>query len=313
MKIKTLFGVGLIATSLLLSAYDPVVLPETPEALGERLFNDPILSSDRSVSCASCHIPAFAFADTTALSEGVGGQLGTRNTPGITNMGGRNFFFWDGRAASLEEQVIGPIENPVEMNLPMPLAIERLNQDAQYRSFFYKVYQKAVDSASLTGALAAFMRTLETSDTPFDDWMNGAEAAMSPEAIRGRAVFLVKARCFDCHFGPDFTVDEFRNIGLYNGKDLNDVGRMAITKNQEDLGKFKVPGLRNVALTAPYMHDGQFKTLREVIDYYDDPDRFGFHSIGRDTILQRPLHLTEQEKGDLEAFLNALTDRRFYR
>jgi cytochrome c peroxidase len=311
MKTNTLIGWTLLAALVFLSAFDPVPLPETPEELGERLFKDPILSSDRSVSCASCHLPAFAFADTSALSKGVGGQLGTRNTPGITNMGGRNFFFWDGRALTLEEQVIGPIENPVEMNLPMPLAIDRLNKDAHYRALFQQVYQKAPDSASITGALAAFMRTLETSDTPFDDWMNGDESAMSAEAIRGRAVFLVKARCFDCHFGPDFTVDEFRNIGLYNGKELNDVGRMEVTKKPEDVGKFKVPGLRNVALTAPYMHDGRFKTLREVIDYYDDPDRFGLQSIGRDTILQRPLQLTEQEKGDLEAFLHALTDRRF--
>ncbi len=136
---------------------------------------------------------------------------------------------------------------------------------------------------------------------------------MSESARRGRKIFLEKGRCFDCHFSPDFTGDEFRNIGLYDGGRLNDTGRFGVTKDNSDLGKFKVPGLRNVAVTAPYMHDGSIATLREVIDYYDNPDQFGIHSIGRDSLLARPLGLTEQEKQDLEAFLHALTDDRFVR
>lgn len=310
---KNVLGAFACLLLLFLGAFSSAPMPETPEALGELLFNDPILSSDRSVSCAGCHLPAFAFADTAALSKGVGGQLGTRNTPGITNMSARSFFFWDGRAATLEQQVIGPIENPVEMNLPLPMALERLRNDERYSALFHKIYQKAPDTATLSHALAAFIQTLETSDTPFDDWMQGDKTAMSAAAVRGRALFLEKAKCFDCHFGPDFTGDEFRNIGLFNGKDMNDAGRFSVTRDSVDLGKFKVPGLRNVALTAPFMHDGRFKTLREVIDYYDEPDRFGFHSVGRDTLLQRPLGLSEQDKQDLEAFLLALTDRRFHR
>ena len=285
--------------------------PQTSEDLGRLLFEDPILSSDQSISCASCHIPAFAFSDTSAVSLGVGGQKGTRNTPAITNMSARSAFFWDGRAGTLEQQVIQPIENPVEMNLPIPIAIERLRNSARYNGFFKAIYGRPADTITLADALATFIRTLETGNTAFDRWMQGNDTAMSASAIRGRAVFMTKGKCFDCHFSPDFTGDEFRNIGLFDGKKLNDPGRFAITKDSADLGKFKVPGLRNIAVTAPYMHDGSFRTLREVIDYYDQPDKFVTHSFNRDPLLAKPLNLTEQEKQDIEAFLLALTDKSF--
>lgn len=287
--------------------------PDTPEALGEVLFSDPILSSNETQSCASCHIPAFGFADTTAVSLGAEGQRGDRNTPGVTNMSSRPYFFWDGRAASLELQALQPIANPVEMNLPVARALERLRASARYQAAFRRVYGHAPDSASLGGALAAFIRTLETGSTPFDRWMQGDEAGMSAAAVRGRALFMEKGKCFDCHFGPDFTGDEFRNIGLFNNKNLSDPGRFAISKDSADLGKFKTPGLRNVAVTPPYMHNGMFKTLREVIDYYDNPAHFIPDGINRDTLLAQPLRLTEAEKTDLEAFLLALTDDRFRR
>jgi cytochrome c peroxidase len=289
------------------------VEPGTPDALGEMLFSDPILSSNETQSCASCHIPAFGFADTTAVSPGAEGRVGTRNTPGITNMSARPYFFWDGRAPSLEFQALQPISNPVEMNLPVNVAVERLRADARYQAAFQRVYGHAPDSASLGAALAAFMRTQETGNTPFDRWMQGNEAAMSASAVRGRAIFMEKGKCFDCHFGPDFTGDEFRNIGLFNNKNLNDTGRFEISKDSADMGKFKTPGLRNVAVTPPYMHNGMFNTLREVIDYYDNPTHFIPDGINRDTLLAQPLYLTEQEKTDLEAFLLALTDERFSR
>jgi cytochrome c peroxidase len=308
---KLIYSALTLFVAVFLFSFGTEPEPQDAESLGRLLFDDPLLSSDRSVSCASCHIPAFAFSDTSAVSKGVGGQLGGRNTPGITNMTYRSFFFWDGRAPSLEAQVVGPIENPVEMNLPLPIALDRLRNDPKYSHYFQKIYGHAPDTASLSNALAAFIRTLETSDTPFDDWMQGDAKAMSESAVRGRQIFLKKGKCFDCHFGPDFTGDEFRNIGLFDGEKLNDKGRFDVTRNPEDKGKFKVPGLRNVAVTAPYMHNGQYNTLREVIDYYDQPDRFDIHSIGRDTLLQKPLGLTEQDKLDLEAFLLALTDRRF--
>jgi cytochrome c peroxidase len=164
---------------------------------------------------------------------------------------------------------------------------------------------------NLAIALAAYIRTLETSDTPFDRWMQDKPKPMSEAAVRGREVFMVKGKCFDCHFSPDFTGDEFRNIGLYNGRDLKDPGRFTVSRDSADLGKFKVSGLRNVSVTGPYMHNGMFATLEEVIDYYDNPDRFVQNALGRDTLLARPLNLTQQEKTDLKAFLDALTDGRF--
>lgn len=287
--------------------------PLASEDLGRLLFEDPILSSDQTISCASCHLPAFAFGDTSAVSLGVGGQKGTRNTPAITNMSARAAFFWDGRAGTLEQQVVMPIENPVEMNLSLPVALERLRNSARYRGYFKAIYGREPDTLTLADALASFVRTLETGDTPFDRWMRGDESAMSASAVRGRMIFMNKGKCFDCHFGPDFTGDEFRNIGLFDGAIRTDAGRFSITSDSTHLGKFKVPGLRNVAVSAPYMHDGSFRTLREVIDYYDQPDKFEPNSINRDTLFARPLGLSEQEKTDLEAFLLALTDDRFRR
>lgn len=309
-----LFHIVLVLAALYIAgtAFQPAEDgPLASEDLGRLLFEDNILSSDRSISCASCHIEAFAFGDTAAVSLGVGDQKGTRNTPPITNMAFRAHFFWDGRAATLEQQVLLPIENPVEMNLPLPIALERLRNSARYQGYFQAIYGKPADSLTLADALASFVRTLETGDTPFDRWMKGNKSAMSVAAVRGRTVFMEKGKCFDCHFGPDFTGDEFRNIGLFDGKELNDTGRFAISKDSTDLGRFKVPGLRNVGVSAPYMHDGSFRTLREVIDYYDNPDLFVTHSINRDTLFARPLGLTELEKTDLEAFLHALTDDRF--
>ncbi len=282
--------------------------PEDATALGELLFHDAILSSDRSVACSSCHLPAFSFSDTVAFSKGVGGALGTRNTPAITNMAARASFFWDGRAATLEEQVLQPVQAEHEMNLPLTLAVERLRDHEAYSRYFKKIFKQQPDTANLALALAAFVRSLETGSTPFDRYVQRNREAMSESAIRGRFVFMNKGKCFDCHFTPDFTGDEFRNIGLYNGQDLHDLGRYQVTHNEADKGKFKVPGLRNVALTAPYMHNGQFQTLREVIDYYDHPNDIIPNAIGRDSLLAKPLLLTEQEKVDLEAFLHALTE-----
>ena len=281
--------------------------------LGERLFFDPILSLDSTVSCASCHIPQFAFSDTARFSRGVGGRLGRRNAQSITNMTAREHFFFDGRAATLEQQVLMPILDTLEMRATPELVISRLQQHPFYGPAFREQFGKTADMESLAAALAEYVRTLETPDTPFDRWMQGKANSMSEAAIRGRQVFMVKGKCFDCHFSPDFTGDEFRNIGLYNGKALNDPGRFTVTGDPADKGKFKVPGLRNVALTAPYMHNGMFATLEEVIDYYDTPDKFIGDAIGRDTLMARPLGLTAAEKSDLKAFLEALTDDRFHR
>ena len=282
----------------------------TKEQLGEMLFFDPILSEDRSISCASCHKPEFAFADTVALSAGVHGKKASRNTPSAMNVASRDALFWDGRAATLEQQALGPIENPNEMNLPLAEAITRLN-NSKYKQLFTAVFGTAPDKDNLGAAISAYEKTLETYDTPNDRWLRDEPNGLTVQQERGRDIFRVKAKCFECHFSPDFTVDDFRNIGLFNGKQYNDSGRYKVTHQPGDIGKFKVPGLRNVAITAPYMHDGSIKTLREVIDYYDQPQQFVVDAIGRDSVLLQPLNLTETEKQDLEAFLHSLTDDRF--
>ncbi len=287
--------------------------PTTAAELGEKLFFDPILSLDTTISCASCHIPAFAFADTNRFSLGVAGQQGSRNTPSSMNMMMRERFFFDGRAATLHEQVTQPIHNPVEMALSVQAAVSRLRGN-EYATYFNAIYGAAPDSALLADALVAYIFTLESpGNSAFDKWMAGDTAAMSASAVRGRTLFMGdKAKCFDCHFSPDFTGDEFRNIGLYNASDtLNDVGRFEMTKDSSDLGKFKVPGLRNIAITTPYMHNGMFQTLEEVVDYYDEPTDFVQGAMNIDTLLQKPLNLSAQEKIDLVAFLQALTDEQF--
>jgi cytochrome c peroxidase len=286
--------------------------PFTKAELGELLFFDPILSRDSSVSCASCHKPEFGFADNTAFSKGVKGKTGNRNTPPAMNLGSRNFLFWDGRSEGLEDQCRGPIENPVEMDLPISEVITRLYRHKYYVTFFMKLYGRQPNAENITNAIAEYERTLETNNTAFDDYMTGKDTSgFSESAKRGQEIFNVKGKCFDCHFGPDFTGDQFRNIGLFNGKDLNDSGRFIVTRRAADIGKFKTPGLRNISITGPYMHNGMFKTLREVIDYYDTPDKFVANSVNRDTLLKEPLKLTEAEKKDLENFLLTLTDRRF--
>lgn len=285
--------------------------PASKQQLGEMLFFEKMLSASKTLSCASCHIPAFGFADTVAFSKGVYGHTGKRNAPSCANISDRPYLFYDGRAATLEEQVKFPIEDTNEMGLPIAIAVSRLCADKSYVQYFKKIFGNGPSEQYLKEAIAAFERTIETSHTPFDRYMNDDSTAISAAAIRGRELFMgAKAKCFECHFSPDFTGDEFRNIGLYDGKQLNDAGRSAITHKTEDLGKFKVPGLRNVAATAPYMHNGMFKTLREVIDYYNDPIKFVAHPINTDSLLS-PLGLNEQEKTDLEAFLRTLTDDRF--
>jgi cytochrome c peroxidase len=286
--------------------------PASVEELGELLFHDSILSRGEQISCASCHKPQFAFADNVPFSFGVDSIKGGRNTPSSMNMSARNFYFHDGRSETLEDQAGGPMENPVEMDIPLSVIVRKLNNHKQYRAFFIKVFGTPANKQNLVEAIAAFERTLETNQSAFDLYNNETDTTLfSASAKRGQIIFNEKGKCFDCHFGPDFTNDDFKNIGLFNGKDLNDSGRYIISRDPKDIGSFKVPGLRNIAITKPYMHNGMFKTLREVIDYYDQPDKIVSNSVNRDTLLSKPLELTEQEKLDLEAFLKSLTDRRF--
>lgn len=283
----------------------------TKAALGKQLFSENFLSKDSSVSCASCHKPEFAFADTVAFSTGIYGMQASRNTPSVLNMKNRPYYFWDGRAGSLHEQALMPIENPNEMGLPVADAVARLNQSPEYMKLFKKIFGEKPNAKNLGLALAAFEQTLETVNSRFDDWSNNL-ADLTDQEERGRQLFVGdKAKCFDCHSMEDFTNDDFKNIGLYNGGSLADAGLYNITKKDTDKGKFKTPGLRNVAVTAPYMHDGRFITLEQVVSYYNTPFMFVDDPVNMDLALLKPLGLTVQEKKDLVAFLKTLTDKAY--
>ncbi len=314
---KLFYFTGLLILSMVLISFtdgdpQPGNSKITLTGLGEKLFFEKALSLDQSISCASCHIPEYAFADTVAFSRGVGGRMGKRNTPSVMNMAGRSLMFYDGRAKNLEDQVHFPVEDPNEMAFTLEQAAKRLKKKKEYKQWFQSVFNEAPNAQNIARAIAAYEESLETSNTPFDNYMNDKQPSMSTAAIRGREVFMSKkAKCFDCHFSPDFTGDEFRNIGLFDKNQFLDKGRFEVTKDSADLGKFKVPGLRNVAVTPPYMHNGMFSTLEEVVEYYDNPTKFVAHSINADSLLQKPLGLTVQEKSDLVEFMKALTDFRF--
>lgn len=309
---RPFYSIACILSILIAISFSPEPEVNTKMLLGKKLFFDPVLSIDSSLSCASCHKPEYAFADTLSISPGVYGRLGNRNAPSIMNMAMRSNFFYDGRAKSLRDQIHFPIEDPLEMDLSYSTAINRLKENQEYKKLFNKIYNQDPNEINVADAIASFEESLETADTEFDAWMAKRPNTFSEDAIKGRDIFMSeKAKCFDCHFGPDFTGDEFKNIGLYDEKKYIDKGRFNITKNKEDIGKFKVPGLRNVAITAPYMHDGSMKTLREVIDYYSDIYKVVEKPLNIDTTLIKPLLLTEEEKIQLEAFLRSLTDRTF--
>jgi cytochrome c peroxidase len=280
-------------------------------ALGKQLFTEKMLSKDSTVSCASCHKPQFAFADTAAFSVGVGGKLTTRNTPSVLNMQNRPYFYWDGRAPTLEAQAIMPIENPNEMNLNITEAAARLAASPMYKKLFAQVFKQLPNKKNIGAAFAAYEKTLETSNSKFDAWSNNT-GTLTAQEERGRQLFVGdKAKCFDCHFKEDFTDDAFKNIGLFDTLQFTDAGLYNLTKKPTDKGKFKTPGLRNVAVTAPYMHNGMFSTLAQVVAYYNNPKKFVPNPINLDATLQKPLGLTAQEQKDIVAFLKTLTDKKY--
>ncbi len=283
----------------------------TKVSIGKQLFSDKILSKNYTISCASCHIPAYGFADTVAFSMGINGMPTDRNTPSVLNMKYRPYFFWDGRAASLEEQSIMPIEHQNEMGLSVQEAVKRLVESTMYRNLFKEVFNSLPNKKNMSEAFAAFEKTLETGKSKFDlSFTNTTKLTAAEE--RGRKLFISdKTKCFDCHRGDDFTNDDFKNIGLYDADALNDKGRYNVTKDSADLGKFKTPGLRNVAITSPYMHNGKFKTLEQVIEFYNNSWAFVENPINIDSSFKAPLGLTIQNKKDLVAFLKTLTDKRY--
>jgi cytochrome c peroxidase len=267
-------------------------------ALGKRLFFEPRLSRDGSVSCATCHDPKRAFTDGLPRARGVRGQLGPRNTPTILNRGVGKSEFWDGRARNLEEQALGPIEAPVEMDLPIPEAVARLQQDPSYNAAFVAAFGGGPSPERLARAIGAYERTVYSIDAPFDRFVAGESDALTPEAQRGLVLFGGKARCGECHAGVNFTDELFHTLGLGA-----DAGRGGVTKVKTEVGAFKTPTLREVASTAPYMHDGSLATLEEVIEYYD---RGGTPHPNLSPKMTR-LGLTPQDRSDLVAFLRALS------
>jgi len=281
-------------------------LTEGRAALGRRLFFEPMLSRTATVSCASCHDPARAFSDPAPVSTGVEGRRGTRNAPALVNLAWGRSFFWDGRAATLEEQVGQPIENPLEMDLPLATAVERLRQDASYARAFAGAYDGPPSEATLRKALASFLRVLVSGASPYDRHLRGDDRAWSEAAGRGERLFFGEgAACFHCH-----VVGRLTNEGFFNNGSFvmgGDEGREALTGRMGDRGKFKVPALRNVAASAPYMHDGSLLTLEDVLAQYDAGGR---GDASTDPQI-RPLGLNADEKADLLAFLRALTDEDF--
>jgi cytochrome c peroxidase len=269
--------------------------------LGERLFFDPVLSRTRRISCASCHQPSLAFADSVQLSRGVDGRRGRRNAPAILNRPYGSTFFWDGRAESLEAQVLEPIRDPLEMDLALDELLLRLRASPRYLRAFTDAFADGLTEANVARALASYLRTLRSGDSPFDRSRTGDATALSAAAQRGRALFTGKAGCFICHFGPNLTDERFHNTGV--AARTSDVGRYAVTRENDDRGAFKTPTLREVARTPPYMHDGSLPTLEAVVDFYD---RGGHTNPGLDPEI-RPLGLSEAEKQDLIAFLRALS------
>lgn len=280
-----------------LDAYLPVpednpLRPETV-ALGRKLFFDKRLSRDGTIACATCHKPEYAFTDELPKAKGVGGQLGPRRSPRILNRAWGRSFFWDGRAATLEDQVVQPITNPLEMAMPLDGVVERLRKaDPAYAK---------LDTDTLRKALASYVRTLLAGNSPYDRFLNGDRGALTAEQQEGLALFRGKAGCISCHLGPNLTDEEFHVTGAGGS---SDAGREEVTHAIVDRGAFKTPSLRQVAKAAPYFHDGSAETLDDVIAHYDraEPRR----GLELDPEL-RPLHLSTEEKRALRAFLEALT------
>jgi cytochrome c peroxidase len=294
--------------------------------LGRFLFYEKRLSGDNSMSCASCHMPENGFSDPNQYSVGIDGIAGTRQSMALVNLGWENFFFWDGRASTLEKQILEPIPNPIEMHQSWKDAVAKLNADVNYRNRFFRAFnEEGIDSIKVAKAIAQFLRTLISAESKYDVMykyensmaLNATEqsilATIDPEEWAGYDLFksLNGADCFHCHNGPLMQVKKYSNNGLMPNS-INDLGRAHVTNNPEDNYKFKVPTLRNIALTAPYMHDGRFATLDEVIEHYSS----GIHmSPTIDPLIefgsQGGVQLDAQEKYLLKKFLLTLTDNNF--
>lgn len=267
-------------------------------ALGVRLFFDPRLSRTNRVSCGTCHNPKKGFADGLPVGVGVEGRHGGRNTPNMLVAKHSPFQFWDGRAATLEEQALGPIANPVEMDQDLGALEAELQAIPMYSRLFQDAYGTRVTRGGIAQSIAAFERALEAGPTPYERWQLGDDNALSPAARRGSDVFS-RNMCGDCHKGLDFTDNDFHNVGWGLDQPNPDVGRSKVTGDDADFGKFKTPTLRNIAVTGPYFHDGRAKTLEEVIEFYR---KGGVPNPNLDDKIQ-PLNISDEEAADLVTFM----------
>lgn len=330
-----LFGLMLIAwgcqpafkpTPFVLQKPEAFPIPVIPDsnqltvegiALGRKLFFDPILSKDKKQSCSSCHLPGRGFGDHRALSVGVHGLPGKRNALPLANMAWfYKGLFWDGRAATLEQQALMPVEDSLEMAAEWTVVERRLQQHAEYPLLFKQAFGlrkgEEIDRYLVAKALAQYERTLVSANAKYDQVMAGKAEFTASEA-RGKTIFfdsseeMPQGECANCHNPPLFTDLRFLNNGLDPVADLEDYpdkGRGAVNGKKYDNGRFRVPSLRNIARTAPYMHDGRFKTLEEVLEHYNSGGHFSENVDAK----IKPLQLSEQDKADLIAFLNTLTD-----
>lgn len=311
----------------------PAALKEKEVALGKMLFFDTRLSGDATLSCASCHIPQKAFTDGEALSAGYPSTLYFRNTPTALNSAFKKLLYWDGRLPGndLATLVRDHISEAHFLQADGRLVIERLRQVPEYEQMFKEAYGGAPSYGKILNALAAYLQSLNSQEVGLDKYLTGDKNALSPGAQKGLGLFKGKARCIQCHYGPMLTDESFHNLGVLENPEVyedplrhitfrrffktlgvegyhtlkKDVGRYALTKEEKDRGKFKTPSLREVAKTAPYMHNGTFKTLDEVVEFYNQG---GGSDKDKESLL-KPLRLSEKEKKELVEFLKSLSGK----
>ncbi len=284
----------------------PAENPMSPNKieLGRLLFFDARLSADGTIACATCHIPANGGTDNRVTSAGIGGQLGDRSAPTVLNSAYVAPHFWDGRAASLEEQAKGPQTNPIEMGNPdLESVALRIGAIAGYQKRFEQAFgTEEVTPDRIAEAIATYERTLLSGNSPYDRFEAGDPSALTPQQQKGLELFRGKGRCMVCHVGPNFTDNQFHNIGVGTQKADADAGRMNVTDDPKDWAAFKTPTLRNIAMTAPFMHNGSEATLEAVVEYYD---RGGTPNKNLHPLMQ-PLGLAAEEKAALVFFMKAL-------
>lgn len=275
--------------------------------LGKHLFFEKSLSRDESISCASCHLPSFAFSDTTRVSLGVENSPGLRNSPSLANVAYQPYFTREGGVATLEMQVLVPVQEHVEFDFNLLEITERLKENELYVYLSLEAYQREIDPYVITRAIATFERSLLSGNSSYDAYFfQNKNQALSPQQKAGLELFnSEKTNCFQCHSGFNFTNYAFENNGLY--EEYLDEGRFRLTNDAADVALFKTPSLRNVAITAPYMHDGSMKNLQEVVAHYNS----GGENHPHKNQLIKPLNLSKKEQENLISFLQSLTDESF--